>query len=66
VARAKKLSKMHQFKVSVPQQTYDYLTLLATRGKIAATVPDVAGYILVNATESQLSEGYHDGVVPKP
>ncbi|MGN6146963.1 MAG: hypothetical protein ACTHPD_00325 [Rhizomicrobium sp.] len=65
MARAKKLSKTHHFKVSVPQQTHDYLVLLASKGKLGATVSDVASVILIDATEAKLSGDYHLKEVPK-
>jgi hypothetical protein len=59
LARAKSLSTIHKFRVSVPQQTFDYIELLAKKGKLAATVPDVAAAILIEDTERRLAAGYH-------
>ncbi len=64
MAGAKKLSKTHPLSFRVPQQTFDYLTILATRGKLAATVPDVAARILEDETERLFAAGYHDQNVP--
>lgn len=66
VARAKSLSTTHKFRVSVPQQTFDYLVLLASRGQKAATVPDVAAALLVDETERLFEGGYHLREVPPP
>lgn len=64
MAGAKKLSKTHPLSLRVPQQTYDYLMLLARRGKLAATVPEVAARILEDETERLFARGYHDQNVP--
>lgn len=64
MAGATKLSKTHPLSFRVPQQTYDYLVLLAKRGKFAATVPDVAARMLEDETERMFSDGYHDRHVP--
>lgn len=66
MAGAKKLSKTHPLSLRVPQQTFDFLVLLATRGKLAATVPDVAARILEDETERLFADGYHTNDVPAP
>lgn len=63
---SKNLSKPTSFQVTVPKQTNDYLTYLASIGKGGSSVPEVAASFLVELVSQRLAEGWHKPEVPKP
>jgi hypothetical protein len=54
------LSEPSRFQVSVPKETFEYLTTLAKRGKLGGKEPDVAAFLIVRAVDEMLKSGYHD------
>ncbi len=66
MARARNLSDTESVTVSLPKETYEYLTYLAWRGRLGATEADVASHILVERVDELLKSGYHNLQVPKP
>jgi hypothetical protein len=66
VARARNLSDTVPVSLSLPKETYDYLTFLAWKGRLGATEADVASHILIERVDELLKSGYHDLEVPKP
>lgn len=64
MSRAKKLSLTVRCSLTLPKQTYDYLTFLANQGRLGATEPEVAAHILIEELDRRLSAGYHRSVVP--
>lgn len=66
MARAKNLSDTVPVSLSLPKETYDYLTNLAWKGRLGATEADVASHILIERVDELLKSGYHNLEVPKP
>jgi hypothetical protein len=52
MARPENLSDGKSISVSLPQDTFEILSLLASRGKLGKTANEVAYYILVNQAEA--------------
>jgi hypothetical protein len=63
---SKNLSKPGQCQITLPKQTFDYLTYLASVGKGGSSVPEVAAYILVEVLNQRLADGWHKPEVPMP
>jgi hypothetical protein len=55
-----------KFQVTVPKQVHDYLYYLASIGKGGSSVPDVATFILIEAVNQKLADGWHKPEVPTP
>lgn len=60
------LSTPSKFQITLPKQAHDYLTYLATIGKGGSNVPDVATFILIEALNQRLADGWHGPLVPTP
>jgi hypothetical protein len=58
--KKKNLSDPGRFQVTVPKDTFDYLTALAKRGRLGSTEPEVAAHLVVRAVDEMLRGGYHD------
>lgn len=58
MARAKNLSEPVQFTVSLPRQHFDYLTYLATIGRLGTTESGVAEQILIRELDAKEEAGY--------
>jgi hypothetical protein len=63
---SKNLSEPGKFSMTVPKQTMDYLTYLASIGKGGSSVPEVASFLLVELLNQRLAEGWHKFEVPVP
>ena len=61
-----KKGETKSFNVSLPQEHYDYLTLLATMSRYGAIESDVAAYILIRELDRMFKAGEHIQRVPKP
>lgn len=58
--RPPNLSDPVPLKVSLPKQQHDYLTLLAKRGILGVTQPDIAAHILVRELDEMFDAGVHE------
>jgi len=58
--KKKNLSDPGRFQVTVPKDTFDYLTALAKRGRLGSTEPEVASFLIVRAVDEMFTGGYHD------
>lgn len=56
----KKLSDSKSFQVTVPKDTYDYLTNLAKKGRLGATESEIGSLLITRAVDEMLTSGYHD------
>ena len=56
----KKLSDPKPFQISVPQDTWDYLELLARRGKIAWKAQDVAAHLVIREVTKMQLKKFHE------
>jgi hypothetical protein len=61
----KNLTKPKGFQVTVPKDTYDYLTLLASKGRLGSKESDVASHIIIREVDAMLRAGYHNLDFPK-
>ena len=60
------MAKGISFQVTVPKQTHDYMTYLASIGKGGSSVPDVAAFVLIETLHQRLADGWHKPEVPAP
>ena len=58
MARAKNLSEPVQITLSLPKQHYDYLTYLATIGRLGVTESEVAAQMLIRELDAKEEVGY--------
>ena len=49
----------------MPEETFNYLVLLATRGKLGRTENEVATHILVREAYALQQRGFHEQLIPK-
>jgi hypothetical protein len=54
------LVKLVPFQISVPKDTYDYLTHLAKIGRLGGREPDIAAHLVVREVNKMLEAGYHN------
>jgi len=54
------LSDPKRFQISVSQDTFDYLTLLATRGKISTTAQDIAAHLVTREVTRMQLKKFHE------
>lgn len=64
--KGKNLSSPKGLDLKIPEETNDYLILLASLGKFGFTRNDVAVEILVRETHRLDNEKFHERKVPKP
>lgn len=57
-------SEPESLKVTLPRETFDYLVLLAERGKLGSIENDVAAQILIAAHLQMDRDGFHDKPAP--
>ena len=62
----KKLSETKGLHISVPQETYDLLTILATKGRLGSRETDVASFLVVRECDRLFDKDYHLKPAPKP
>jgi hypothetical protein len=60
MARPDNRSEARQLSVSLPEETFNYLVLLATRGKLGRTENEVATHILVREAHAMHQSGFHE------
>jgi hypothetical protein len=52
--------------LTLPVETFNYLALLATLGKLGRTENEVATHILVREVYEMLADGFHETRIPPP
>ncbi len=52
--------------LTLPTETFNYLVLLATLGKLGRTENEVATHILVREVYAMIERGFHEMRVPAP
>ena len=52
--------------LTLPTETFNYLVLLATLGKLGRTENEVATHILVREVYAMIERGFHEMRVPTP
>ena len=60
MARPENRSAARSLNLTLPEETFNYLALLATRGKLGRTENEVATHILVREAYAMLERGFHD------
>jgi len=63
--RPKNRSEPESLKVTLPRDTFEYLVLLAERGKLGAIENEVAAQLLIEAHLRLDREGFHDKPSPR-
>jgi hypothetical protein len=66
VARPENRSEARALSLTLPIETFNYLVLLATRGKLGRTENEVATHILVRQAYEMIAEGFHELRIPPP
>jgi hypothetical protein len=66
VARPENRSEARAISLTLPIETFNYLVLLATRGKLGRTENEVATHILVREVYAMHAAGFHKTRVPGP
>ena len=64
MARPENRSDARALSLTLPIETFNYLVLLATVGKLGRTENEVATHILVREAYSMLERGFHEVKVP--
>jgi hypothetical protein len=64
MARPENRSDARSLSLTLPTETFDYLVLLATLGKLGRTENEVATHILVREAYAMLERGFHEEKVP--
>ena len=54
------LSDPQRFQITVSQDTFDYLTLLATNGKISTTAQDIAAHLVTREVTKMQFKRFHE------
>ena len=66
MARPENRSEARALSLTLPIETFNYLALLATLGKLGRTENEVATHILVRETYAMLERGFHERRIPAP
>jgi len=64
MARPENRSDARSLSLSLPTETFNYLVLLATLGKLGRTENEVATHILVRGAYAMLERGFHEEKIP--
>jgi len=64
MARPENRSEARSLSLTLPIETFNYLVLLATLGKLGRTENEVATHILVREVDAMLERGFHQEKVP--
>jgi len=56
----RKLTDSRSFQVTVPKDTFDYLTNLAKKGRLGGTESEIASLLVTRTVDEMLVAGYHD------
>ena len=66
MARPENRSEAQALSLTLPVETFNYLALLATLGKLGRTENEVATHILVREVYEMLADGFHETRIPPP
>jgi hypothetical protein len=66
MARPENRSEARALSLTLPVETFNYLALLATLGKLGRTENEVAAHILVREVYVMLADGFHETRIPPP
>jgi len=66
MARPENRSEARALSLTLPTETFNYLVLLATLGKLGRTENEVATHILVREAYAMYERGFHNERVPPP
>jgi hypothetical protein len=64
MARPENRSEARSLSLTLPTETFNYLVLLATMGKLGRTENEVATHILVREACAMLERGFHEQKIP--
>ena len=64
MARPENRSDARSLSLTLPTETFNYLVLLATLGKLGRTENEVAAHILVREAYAMLERGFHEEKIP--
>jgi hypothetical protein len=64
MARPENSSEARSLSLTLPEETFNYLVLLATLGKLGRTENEVATHILVREVYAMYERGFHDVKIP--
>lgn len=66
MARPENRSEARALSLTLPIETFNYLVLLASRGKLGRTENEVATHILVRETYAMIDKGFHEMRIEAP
>ena len=66
MARPENRSEPRALSLTLPVETFNYLVLLATLGKLGRTENEVATHILVREVYAMIERGFHERRIPPP
>jgi hypothetical protein len=66
MARPENRSDARALSLTLPIETFNYLVLLASLGKLGRTENEVATHILVREAYAMHDRGFHDMRIPAP
>jgi hypothetical protein len=66
MARPENRSEARALSLTLPTETFNYLVLLATMGKLGRTENEVATHILVREVYAMIERRFHETRVPAP
>jgi hypothetical protein len=64
MARPENRSEARPLSLTLPEETFNYLVLLATLGKLGRTENEVATHILVREVYAMHQSGFHEQRIP--
>jgi hypothetical protein len=64
MARPENRSAARALNLTLPAETFDYLVLLATLGKLGRTENEVATHIIVREAYAMYERGFHEKRIP--
>ena len=64
MARPENRSDARSLSLTLPTETFDYLVLLATLGKLGRTENEGATHILVREAYAMIERGFHEEKIP--
>ena len=64
MARRENRSEARALSLTLPLETFNYLVLLASLGKLGRTENEVATHILVREAYAMIERGFHERKIP--
>jgi hypothetical protein len=64
MARPENRSEARSLSLSLPEEAFNYVVLLATLGKLGRTENEVATHILVREAHAMQQRGFHEQRIP--